>query len=65
MLLRSEVLYLDYVFDLSYFSWQRDCGRPPVPRKYPGVKPEEEGLLSTHPYVDKVLKAGEKKFMNL
>ncbi|KAH9720732.1 protein PLASTID TRANSCRIPTIONALLY ACTIVE 10 [Citrus sinensis] len=32
----------------------RDCGRPPVPRKYPGVKPEEEGLLSTHPYVDKL-----------
>ncbi|KAH9720733.1 protein PLASTID TRANSCRIPTIONALLY ACTIVE 10 [Citrus sinensis] len=32
----------------------RDCGRPPVPRKYPGVKPEEEGLLSTHPYVDKI-----------
>ncbi|ESR53293.1 protein PLASTID TRANSCRIPTIONALLY ACTIVE 10 [Citrus sinensis] len=33
---------------------RRDCGRPPVPRKYPGVKPEEEGLLSTHPYVDKL-----------
>lgn len=33
---------------------QRDCGRPPEPRKDPGSKPEEEGLLSDHPYVDKV-----------
>ena len=33
---------------------QRDCGRPPVPRKDPGSKPEEEPLLSDHPYVDKV-----------
>lgn len=34
---------------------QRDCGRPPIPRKDPGTKPEEESLLSNHPYVDKVL----------
>lgn len=33
---------------------QRDCGRPPEPRKDPGSKPEEEGLLSDHPYVNKV-----------
>lgn len=33
---------------------QRDCGRPPVPRKDPGDKPVEEPLLSNHPYVDKV-----------
>ncbi|XWS37142.1 hypothetical protein CRYUN_Cryun19dG0017700 [Craigia yunnanensis] len=32
----------------------RDCGRPPVPRKDPGAKPEEEPLLSNHPYVDKL-----------
>ncbi|XP_031271860.1 protein PLASTID TRANSCRIPTIONALLY ACTIVE 10 [Pistacia vera] len=33
---------------------RRDCGRPPVPRKDPGTKPEEEPLLSNHPYVDKL-----------
>ncbi|PIN05782.1 hypothetical protein CDL12_21673 [Handroanthus impetiginosus] len=33
---------------------RRDCGRPPVPRKDPGVKWEEEPLLSNHPYVDKI-----------
>uniref|UniRef100_A0A2P2J680 S1 motif domain-containing protein n=1 Tax=Rhizophora mucronata TaxID=61149 RepID=A0A2P2J680_RHIMU len=33
---------------------RRDCGRPPIPRKDPGVKPEEEPLLSNHPYVDKL-----------
>ncbi|KAL5748287.1 hypothetical protein ACOSQ2_025584 [Xanthoceras sorbifolium] len=33
---------------------RRDCGRPPVPKKDPGVKPEEEALLSNHPYVDKL-----------
>ncbi|KAI4343641.1 hypothetical protein L6164_010969 [Bauhinia variegata] len=33
---------------------RRDCGRPPVPRKDPGDKPEEEPLLSNHPYVDKL-----------
>lgn len=33
---------------------QRDCGRPPIPRKDPGDKPEEAPLLSNHPYVDKV-----------
>ena len=33
---------------------QRDCGRPPIPRKDPGIKVEEEPLLSNHPYVDKV-----------
>ncbi|TXG51316.1 hypothetical protein EZV62_023840 [Acer yangbiense] len=33
---------------------RRDCGRPPVPRKDPGVKPEEESLLSNHPYVEKL-----------
>ncbi|KAK3439794.1 hypothetical protein EUGRSUZ_B00143 [Eucalyptus grandis] len=31
-----------------------DCGRPPIPRKDPGAKPEEEPLLSNHPYVDKL-----------
>ncbi|KAJ7956086.1 protein PLASTID TRANSCRIPTIONALLY ACTIVE 10 [Quillaja saponaria] len=33
---------------------RRDCGRPPVPRKDPGDKPEEAPLLSNHPYVDKL-----------
>ncbi|MED6108701.1 Protein PLASTID TRANSCRIPTIONALLY ACTIVE 10 [Stylosanthes scabra] len=33
---------------------RRDCGRPPIPRKDPGDKPEEEPLLSDHPYVDKL-----------
>ncbi|MCL7037772.1 hypothetical protein MKW94_027776 [Papaver nudicaule] len=33
---------------------RRDCGRPPVPRKDPGIKDEEEPLLSNHPYVDKL-----------
>ena len=33
---------------------QRDCGRPPIPKKDPGIKVEEEPLLSNHPYVDKV-----------
>ncbi|KAL9239347.1 hypothetical protein vseg_013680 [Gypsophila vaccaria] len=31
-----------------------DCRRPPVPRKDPGIKIEEEPLLSNHPYVDKL-----------
>lgn len=43
-------------FHAYVFYWlQRDCGRPPVPRKDPGDKPEEESLKSNHPYVDKVL----------
>ncbi|KAL7139553.1 hypothetical protein ABFS83_09G060400 [Erythranthe nasuta] len=33
---------------------RRDCGRPPIPRKDPGIKWEEEPLLSDHPYVDKL-----------
>ncbi|KAJ9140204.1 hypothetical protein P3X46_030879 [Hevea brasiliensis] len=33
---------------------RRDCRRPPVPRKDPGAKPEEEPLLSNHPYVEKL-----------
>lgn len=33
---------------------QRDCGRPPVPRKNPEDNPVEEPLLSNHPYVEKV-----------
>ncbi|XP_029126647.1 protein PLASTID TRANSCRIPTIONALLY ACTIVE 10 [Cajanus cajan] len=33
---------------------RRDCGRPPVPRKDPEDKPEEEPLLSNHPYVEKL-----------
>ncbi|ESW09933.1 hypothetical protein PHAVU_009G168200 [Phaseolus vulgaris] len=33
---------------------RRDSGRPPVPRKDMGDKPEEESLLSNHPYVDKL-----------
>lgn len=33
---------------------RRDCGRPPVPRKDPGIKVEEQPLLSNHPYVDKI-----------
>ncbi|WCJ36224.1 Nucleic acid-binding OB-fold-like protein [Euphorbia peplus] len=33
---------------------RRDSGRPPVPRKYPEGKAEEEPLLSNHPYVEKL-----------
>ncbi|OVA15374.1 Ribosomal protein S1 [Macleaya cordata] len=33
---------------------RRDCGRPPIPRKDPGIKEEEQPLLSNHPYVDKL-----------
>lgn len=33
---------------------RRDCGRPPVPRKDPQEKIEEQPLLSNHPYVDKL-----------
>ncbi|XP_047157256.1 protein PLASTID TRANSCRIPTIONALLY ACTIVE 10 [Vigna umbellata] len=33
---------------------RRDCGRPPVPRKDLEDKPEEEPLLSNHPYVEKL-----------
>ncbi|GLT29890.1 hypothetical protein SLA2020_047250 [Shorea laevis] len=33
---------------------RRDSGRPPVPRKDPGTKPEEEPLLSNHPYINKL-----------
>lgn len=33
---------------------RRDCRRPPLPRKDPGIKVEEEALLSNHPYVDKL-----------
>ncbi|XP_050221633.1 protein PLASTID TRANSCRIPTIONALLY ACTIVE 10 [Mercurialis annua] len=33
---------------------RRDCGRPPDPRKDPETKPEEEPLLSNHPYVEKL-----------
>ncbi|KAL4036387.1 hypothetical protein IC575_005123 [Cucumis melo] len=33
---------------------RRDCGRPPIPRKDPGIKPEDESLLSNHPYVEKL-----------
>ncbi|CAA0806950.1 Nucleic acid-binding- OB-fold-like protein [Striga hermonthica] len=33
---------------------RRDSGRPPIPRKDPGIKWEEEPLLSNHPYVDKL-----------
>ncbi|XP_023882746.1 protein PLASTID TRANSCRIPTIONALLY ACTIVE 10 [Quercus suber] len=40
--------------DTNLDELRRDCGRPPVPRKDPGSKPEEEPLLSDHPYVDKL-----------
>ncbi|KAL6973082.1 Protein PLASTID TRANSCRIPTIONALLY ACTIVE 10 [Sarracenia purpurea var. burkii] len=33
---------------------RRDCGRPPNPIKDPGIKVEEEPLLSNHPYVEKL-----------
>jgi len=39
---------------LKFHNLQRDCGRPPVPRKDLEDKPEEEPLLSNHPYVEKV-----------
>ncbi|MFQ6671097.1 hypothetical protein Gotur_035745 [Gossypium turneri] len=38
----------------DYKEEMRDCGRPPLPRKDPGTKPEVEPLLSNHPYVDKL-----------
>lgn len=33
---------------------RRECGRSPIPRKDPGIKVEEESLLSNHPFVDKL-----------
>lgn len=44
--------YSTYGFGYVFFSLQRDCGRPPPPRKDPGIKVEEEPLRSEHPYVD-------------
>lgn len=32
----------------------RESRRPPIPRKRPPEKPEEQSLLSNHPYVDKL-----------
>ncbi|PKU86448.1 hypothetical protein MA16_Dca017009 [Dendrobium catenatum] len=32
----------------------RECGRPPIPRKRPPVKMEDQSLLSDHPYVDRL-----------
>ncbi|XP_061359783.1 protein PLASTID TRANSCRIPTIONALLY ACTIVE 10 [Gastrolobium bilobum] len=45
---------------------RRDSGRPPVPRKDPGDKPEEESLLSNHPYVDKLwqINVAEQMILN-
>ncbi|KAL9338057.1 hypothetical protein Peur_069826 [Populus x canadensis] len=40
--------------DTNLDELRRDCGRPPVPRRDPEDKPEEEPLLSNHPYVDKL-----------
>ncbi|KAF7838200.1 Protein PLASTID TRANSCRIPTIONALLY ACTIVE 10 [Senna tora] len=40
--------------DVNPDELRRDCGRQPIPRKDPGDKPEEEPLLSNHPYVDKL-----------
>lgn len=40
--------------DINPDELRRECGRPPVPRKDPGIKWEEEPLLSNHPYVYKV-----------
>lgn len=40
--------------DTNLDELRRDCGRQPIPRKDPGVKVEEEPLLSNHPYVDKL-----------
>ncbi|CAA3031802.1 PLASTID TRANSCRIPTIONALLY ACTIVE 10 [Olea europaea subsp. europaea] len=40
--------------DVNPDELRRDCGRPPVPRKDPDIKVEEEPLLSNHPYVDKL-----------
>ncbi|KAK9278837.1 hypothetical protein L1049_028416 [Liquidambar formosana] len=40
--------------DTNLDELRRDCGRPPVPRKDPGIKVEEQPLLSNHPYVDKL-----------
>lgn len=60
-----KFFYNTYVNDLSCVSWQRDCGRPPVPRKDPGTKPEEEPLLSNHPYVDKVIRNTFTLYQNL
>ncbi|KAI3933484.1 hypothetical protein MKX01_022063 [Papaver californicum] len=40
--------------NIDHLMYIRDCGRPPVPRKDPGIKDEDEPLLSNHPYVDKL-----------
>lgn len=45
---------------------RRDCGRPPIPRKDPGDKPEEEPLFSNHPYVEKLwqINVAEQMILN-
>ncbi|KAM7254286.1 hypothetical protein ACFE04_028996 [Oxalis oulophora] len=40
--------------DINPDELRRDCGRPPIPRKDPEEKPEEQPLLSNHPYIDKL-----------
>ncbi|CAM8919165.1 unnamed protein product [Rhodiola kirilowii] len=40
--------------DVNPDELRRDCGRPPIPKKDPGEKVEEQPLKSNHPYVDKL-----------
>lgn len=60
MLVNSHIYCVFWEFNVTlsvlhmHLPLQRDCGRPPVPRRDPEDKPEEEPLLSNHPYVDKV-----------
>jgi hypothetical protein len=35
-------------------NWQREAGRPPIPRKKPLKDMEKEPLVSDHPFVDTV-----------
>lgn len=35
-------------------NWQREGGRPPIPRKKPLKDMEKEPLVSDHPFVDTV-----------
>jgi hypothetical protein len=56
--IKINALLWSYFLYLKFYYLQRDCGRPPVPRKDPRDKPEEEPLVSNHPYVEKVCSDG-------
>lgn len=53
LLIMQNLIYL-LGYGFFFFFKQRECRRPPIPRKRPPIKPEEQSLLSNHPYVERV-----------